>query len=301
MRASAGARVLSPEAEPRDPVVQPDEGGRGADAPPEQVLAVDEHRRRDLLQLGDVPLPERVRLARARGRRRAAAPAPRRASISGYRSAASANTLSTPSAASTRRPVGRRAEGHPRAAPDRHEGPEPERREVRLPAAARAARRRPPRPARRAPARRRPPIGASTRAPPRRPRRARRRPRGGSPRRTSRRGPGRGRRSPATSGSLVPPTCGRSGCSQNRVQATGSTPQASSVSVTDGTRLTTRARASRPEQLRLLGLVLGRGERALLDAGRGASRAARPSRASAPVAGPRTRSNLRFSLCSICT
>ena len=45
----------------------------------------------------------------------------------------------------------------------------------------------------------------------------------------------------ATSGSLVPPTCGRSGCSQNRVHATGVTPQASSVSVTDGTRLTTRA------------------------------------------------------------
>ena len=46
----------------------------------------------------------------------------------------------------------------------------------------------------------------------------------------------------ATSGSLVPPTCGRSGCSQNRVHATGVTPQASSVSVTDGTRLTTARR-----------------------------------------------------------
>ena len=43
-----------------------------------------------------------------------------------------------------------------------------------------------------------------------------------------------------TSGSLVPPTWWRWGCSQNRVHATGSTPHASSVSVTDGTRLTTR-------------------------------------------------------------
>ena len=50
----------------------------------------------------------------------------------------------------------------------------------------------------------------------------------------------------STSGSLVPPTCGRSGCSQKRVQATGVTPQASSVSVTDGTRLTTRAGAGAP-------------------------------------------------------
>jgi hypothetical protein len=39
---------------------------------------------------------------------------------------------------------------------------------------------------------------------------------------------------------LVPPTAGRSGCSQNRVHATGSTPQARRVSVADGTRLTTR-------------------------------------------------------------
>ena len=44
----------------------------------------------------------------------------------------------------------------------------------------------------------------------------------------------------ATSGSLVPPTWVSWGCSQKRVQATGSTPQASNVSVTDGTRLTTR-------------------------------------------------------------
>ena len=38
----------------------------------------------------------------------------------------------------------------------------------------------------------------------------------------------------------------------------GAIPQASSVSVTDGTRLTTRLRAHIAEQLRLLGLVLGR-------------------------------------------
>ena len=49
----------------------------------------------------------------------------------------------------------------------------------------------------------------------------------------------------STSGSLVPPTWGRSGCSQNRVHATGVTSQASSVSVTDGTRLTTRGAAAR--------------------------------------------------------
>src|SRR5579884_3728428 len=43
----------------------------------------------------------------------------------------------------------------------------------------------------------------------------------------------------ATSGFLVPPTWRRPGCSQNRVQATGTRSQATSVSVTDGTRLTT--------------------------------------------------------------
>jgi hypothetical protein len=42
-----------------------------------------------------------------------------------------------------------------------------------------------------------------------------------------------------TSGSLVPPTRGMRGCSQNLVQATGSIPQASNVSVADGTRETT--------------------------------------------------------------
>ena len=46
----------------------------------------------------------------------------------------------------------------------------------------------------------------------------------------------------ATSGFLVPPTWGRSGCSQKRVQATTSAPSASNVSVADGTRLTTRTR-----------------------------------------------------------
>src|SRR5262249_59988595 len=44
----------------------------------------------------------------------------------------------------------------------------------------------------------------------------------------------------STSGFLVPPIVGRSGCSQNRVHATGSTPNARSVSVTDGTSETTR-------------------------------------------------------------
>ena len=53
---------------------------------------------------------------------------------------------------------------------------------------------------------------------------------------------------PSTSGSLVPPTCGRSGCSQNRVQATGGMPHARSVSVTDGTRLTTRGAATTNRQ-----------------------------------------------------
>ena len=40
------------------------------------------------------------------------------------------------------------------------------------------------------------------------------------------------------SGSLVPPTWGSSGCSQNRVQAAGGWPQLMRVSVADGTRLT---------------------------------------------------------------
>ena len=44
----------------------------------------------------------------------------------------------------------------------------------------------------------------------------------------------------ATSGFLVPPTARMSGCSQNRVHATGVIPHASNVSVADGTRLTTR-------------------------------------------------------------
>ena len=43
----------------------------------------------------------------------------------------------------------------------------------------------------------------------------------------------------ATSGFFVPPTVGTPGASQKRVTATGVTPQASRVSVTDGTRLTT--------------------------------------------------------------
>ena len=43
-----------------------------------------------------------------------------------------------------------------------------------------------------------------------------------------------------TSGFFVPPTVGRSGCSQNRVTAIGVMPHASSVSVAEGTRLTTR-------------------------------------------------------------
>ena len=44
----------------------------------------------------------------------------------------------------------------------------------------------------------------------------------------------------AMSGFFVPPTSLIAGCSQNRVQATTSTPSASNVSVDDGTRLTTR-------------------------------------------------------------
>ena len=53
------------------------------------------------------------------------------------------------------------------------------------------------------------------------------------------------RRSRRRPGSFVPPTWRRCGCSQNRVHATTSTPQASSVSVADGTRLTTRTPALR--------------------------------------------------------
>ena len=41
------------------------------------------------------------------------------------------------------------------------------------------------------------------------------------------------------SGSFVPPTWVSEGCSQNRVQAIGSIPQASRVSVTEGTSDTT--------------------------------------------------------------
>ena len=45
---------------------------------------------------------------------------------------------------------------------------------------------------------------------------------------------------------FVPPTAVSSGCSQNLVTATGTTSQASNVSVTDGTRLTTRTATSQP-------------------------------------------------------
>src|SRR5262249_44384617 len=82
----------------------------------------------------------------------------------------------------------------------------------------------------------------------------------------------------ATSGSLVPPTVGKPGCSQNRVTATGRTPQASSVSVTEGTRLTTRTgrrrgqwaagrsavRVGDAEESTLLDVELLAGERAAL-------------------------------------
>ncbi len=54
----------------------------------------------------------------------------------------------------------------------------------------------------------------------------------------------------ARSGFLVPPTVTSPGCSQNRVTPTGSTPQAMSVSVTDGTRLTTRLRPAAGPALR---------------------------------------------------
>src|SRR5579859_4209481 len=50
----------------------------------------------------------------------------------------------------------------------------------------------------------------------------------------------------ARSGSLVPPTALSSGCSQNLVTPTGRMDQASRVSVTDGTRLTTRNDKSEP-------------------------------------------------------
>ena len=49
----------------------------------------------------------------------------------------------------------------------------------------------------------------------------------------------------STSGSFVPPTVGRSGCSQNRVHATGSTPSARSDSVADGLQVYQRARMER--------------------------------------------------------
>ena len=76
----------------------------------------------------------------------------------------------------------------------------------------------------------------------------------------------------AMSGFLVPPTVRRPGASQKRVTATGPTPQASRVSVTDGTRLTTRTTPvtghSQPvEQICFLGLELGVGDDALLPQG----------------------------------
>ena len=69
----------------------------------------------------------------------------------------------------------------------------------------------------------------------------------------------------ATSGFLVPPTVGTPGASQKRVTATGVTPQASSVSVTDGTRLDAPGAPSihsRSSSSRLLGLELGVGDQA---------------------------------------
>ena len=60
----------------------------------------------------------------------------------------------------------------------------------------------------------------------------------------------------ATSGFLVPPTVGMPSNSQNRVQATGTIPSATSVSLADGTSETTRgvaltcARAAAPSSPR---------------------------------------------------
>src|SRR5580704_4774577 len=59
----------------------------------------------------------------------------------------------------------------------------------------------------------------------------------------------------ATSGSLVPPTALSSGCSQNLVTPTGRMDQASKVSVTEGTRLTTRGNNSEPVQQFCLGCL----------------------------------------------
>src|SRR4051794_4020690 len=68
----------------------------------------------------------------------------------------------------------------------------------------------------------------------------------------------------ATSGSFVPPTWTIVGCSQKRVHATGTTPHAMSVSVSEGTRLTTRTPASAAEQARLLRVELFLCQRATL-------------------------------------
>ena len=69
---------------------------------------------------------------------------------------------------------------------------------------------------------------------------ARRRPRAGSPRRSRPPGPAPGRRWRRRRDPSCPRRSAKPGCSQNRVTATGAMPQASSVSVTEGTRLTTR-------------------------------------------------------------
>ena len=207
-------------------------------SPPQQVPPVDEPGRCDALQLGPVPLGERVGLARrhheigppraaprpgrarGRGRRprrrwRCRAPAGPPSRRWARRAPSRAVARSAPTARVACGRLGRRPERLPRA-------------------------RRRPRPGRPAARRARPGRARGARA-----RRARRPPSASwSSRRFSSRSHdhevGRERGDRLDVGVLGRRRRRRSGCSQNRVHATGSTPQARRVSVADGTRLTTR-------------------------------------------------------------
>ena len=168
----------------REGVGEPARGSGSARPPPEQVLTVDEHDRRDGFELAAVPLLERVGLARRDDHVGAARDGVVEDQL-GVAGVGVAEDVVDAQVGEHRRAVATAADGHPGSAPDRDERPAPDsalgagadraapvRRRLRLPGAeAHRARRRP---------HRCPPRGPA--GPPRT---VARRPRVGSPRCTS--------------------------------------------------------------------------------------------------------------------
>ena len=206
---------------------------RGAHPPPEQVLAVHQHHRCHLASSGTW----RSRNGYGSRRQHHVGPAGpsllqrhRRVAVVGV-----GEHVVDPDAGQQRRAVGPAGEAHPWPLPHGDEGPEAGGADRCRGARSTAPDRRPPgRRAFAAPAPRRPPPSidrAAVRTP------ASVRASASSRRFSSTHSTTRSGRSPTmapTSGSLVPPTCGRSGCSQNRVHATGSRPTPAASPVTEG-------------------------------------------------------------------